>query len=606
MAKYNGLLLKWGFCLFLLLGVLPLAVWGAGPQTVAESKLIDNIEYYEADLRDVFRSLGEYGALNVLIDKQVQGTTTIRFSAGITVKDAFDVLAKTNGYTCYWLLSQNMVVIGNEATYKKLDILYTKIYSLKYADPETVAETLKVIVPKEQLGIDKRANQLAVKGNLLQLENVAEVLSDLDREMPQISIEMRIEETTRKALDKLGIGWTADTLGLDLDSPKFTHIPSVNLNLWEEKNNSKILARPMISTTDSKEASIFIGDKVPVTEKTVDDNDITYTVKYIDVGTKLVVTPRINADNIVTVNVKATLSNITGYTPIGTGNEAYDVPNVRNREVGSVIRLRDGETFMLSGLNQDESSFTKTGLKGFQKIPLLGKLFQNTTKEDPANGTEIVIFITPRIIRTDTAVKQPQDTSKKVDNTAVIPAPTAIAGPTPVGTVKQAGPPAASTAPARTVKTQPAQAEAVKLQAVQPVQPKAVNPQAAQPQPTAAAQLAPTSGWDGQRLMVQLKPKQTVSQVAALYGVSGASIIKDNGLTADAPVYAGQELLVTIPADHLYRLAPKETLWRISKRYGIPLPILQEINQLPDVTRVQAGQTIILPVPVRAVVAQNF
>jgi type II secretory pathway component GspD/PulD (secretin) len=634
MAKSNGLLLKWGFLLFLLLGVLPLAVWGAEPQTVVESKLIDNMEYYEADLRDVFRSLGEYGAVNVLMDKEVRGTATIRFNSGITAKEAFEVLAKTNGYTCYWLLSQNTVVIGNEATYQKLDTLYTKVYSLKYADPEAVADTLKVIVPKEQLGIDKRANQLAVKGNLLQQENVVAVLKDLDREMPQISIEMRIEETTHSALDQLGVGWTSDALSLDLDSPKFTHISKVNLNLWEERTNSKMLARPMISTTDSKEASIFIGDKVPVTEKSVDEKAITYTVKYIDVGTKLVVTPRINAENIVTVNVKAILSNITGSTPIGAGNEKYDVPNVRNREVGSVIRLRDGETFMLSGLNQNESSFIKNGLKGFQKIPLIGKLFQSTTKKDPGNETEIVIFITPRIIRTDTAGNQPEETSQKAENTAV-------GSSTLGGTAKQAIPPAvapaapvtpavpAQSAPIRTAKTQPedvpeqpspitaakAQPEDIPTQLVdvsaQPASIEEINPQPVQPQPVVTTPLAAqpqpsTSGLDGQRHMVQLKPGQTVSQIAALYGVSSESILKDNGLTAADPVFVGQELFVTIPADHLYCLEPKETMWRIAKRYGIPLPILQEINQLPDVTKVQAGQTIILPVPVRAVMAQDF
>jgi type II secretory pathway component GspD/PulD (secretin)/LysM repeat protein len=611
MAKQNGLILKWGFCLILLTLTLSWAVWGAErqPQPLFDTKLVNNFEVFDADIRDAFRGLAEYGGFNLLMDKKVQGNVTIKFQAGITTKEAIDVLAKTNGYSCYWMTAQHTVVVGDEATYKNLDTVYTKVYNLKYADPEAVAETLKVIVPKDRLGLDKRTNQLVVRGNILEQENVCDAIVGLDREMPQISIEMRIEETTREALDKLGVGWTPDTLSLNLDSPKFTHISAVNLNFWEQSTNSKILARPMIATTDSKEASIFIGDKVPVTEKTVDDDDITYTVKYIDVGTKLMVTPRINDNNIVTVNVKATLSNITGWTEIGSGTEAYTVPNVRNREVGSVIRLRDGETFMLSGLNQTESTLTKTGLKGLKSIPLIGKLFQNTVKEDPANGTEIVIFVTPRIVRLN-PVEQPQ----KAENVASTPTAAKLNDvPTPE---KKAEPVAVQTTPV-TVKAQPVATVPTKpvtntqavasIPATTDTKPAVNVPATAPVKPVAANQPLPLIKFEGQqRLTVKVKPNETVAQIASLYGVSRESILKDNNLAATAPLKVGQELLVSIPGDHFYRLAPKETLWRISKRYGVSQDVLKEINQLEDVTKVQSGQTVILPVSVTAIASGDF
>jgi type II secretory pathway component GspD/PulD (secretin)/LysM repeat protein len=592
MAKHNGLVLKWGFGLLLLVMTLSWAVWGAAPQpaTLFDTKLVTNFEVFDADIRDAFRGLAEYGGFNLLMDKKVQGNVTIKFQAGLTTQEAINVLAKTNGYTCYWMTAQHTVVVGDATTYKNLDTVYTNVYNLKYADPEAVADTLKVIVPKDRLGIDKRTNQLVVRGNILEQENVRDAVVGLDREMPQISIEMRIEETTREALDQLGVGWTSDTLSLNLDSPKFTHIPSVSLNFWEESTNSKILARPMVATTDSKEASIFIGDKVPVTEKTVDDDDITYTVKYIDVGTKLMVTPRINDNNIVTVNVKATLSNVTGWTTIGSGSEAYKVPNVRNREVGSVIRLRDGETFMLSGLNQTESTLTKTGLKGLKSIPIIGKLFQNTVKEDPANGTEIVIFVTPRIVRLEPGVK-PQ----KAEN--ITPVPAVAKQNETTSSEKSMGSAAAQTTPV-TVKEQPV--------ATVPVKPVANTSTTAPAKPVVTDQPLPLVKSEGQRLTVKVKPNETVAQIATLYGVPRASILKDNGLAATAPLQAGQELLVNIPGDHLYCLAPKETLWRISKRYDVPLDVLKEINQLEDVTKVQSGQTVILPVSAKAIVAGNF
>jgi type II secretory pathway component GspD/PulD (secretin)/LysM repeat protein len=591
MARRNGFLIKWGLCLILILLTLSLAVCGAEqqPKTVFNAKLVNNFEVFDADLRDAFRGLAEYGGFNVLMDKKVQGDITIKFQAGLNVKEAIDVLAKTNGYSCYWMPEQQTVVVGDETTYKNMDTMYTRVYNLKYADPETVAETLKVIVPKDRLGIDKRSNQLVVKGNVLEQENIGDTIAGLDREMPQISIEMRIEETTRTALDELGVGWGNDNFSIGNKKPdlKFTkllaNIDSLALKFWEEKTQSKILARPMISTTDSKEATIFIGDKVPLIKKQIDDNSISYDVEFIDVGTKLVVTPRINADNIVTVNVKAMLSNVTKTIEVGDDETKYAIPYVRNREASSVIRLRDGETFMLSGLNQNESSLTKQGLKGFQKIPLLGKLFQSTKKEDPGNDTEIVIFVTPRIIRSETPQAPTTEQPQKAEN--VTPAAGGVAAVSPLQ------PPAVRTA---------AETDAPAPSVNAPI------PVVTESKPAPAQQALLPSPNGGKRLKIQVKPHQTVTGIAALYGVPEAELLKDNGLSANAALNSGRELIITIPADHIYHLAAKETLWRISKRYGVSLEVLQEINQLADVTKVQFGQAIILPVATTAIVAENF
>jgi type II secretory pathway component GspD/PulD (secretin) len=598
MAKRTGLILKGGFGALLLLLTLSLAVWGGAPQSLLETKTVDNFEYYEADLRDVFRSLAEYGGINVLMDKQVQGTTTTRFQTGLTVKEAFEILAKTNGFSCYWLLPQNTVVVGNEATYKSLDKMFTKVYSLKYADVEAAAETLKIIIPKERIGTDKRTNQLAVRGNVLEHENVAETVAGLDREMPQISIEVRVEETTRTALAQLGVGWAVDDWSLGVsDKLKFTkllaNVSSVKLNLWEESSNSKILARPMVATTDSKEAMIFIGDKVPLIKKEVDDNTISYDVEFIDVGTKLVVTPRINAADIVTVNVKATLSNVTKTITVGNTETSYQVPYVRNREASSVIRLRDGETFMLSGLNQNESSLTKQGIKGLQKIPLLGKLFQKTTKEDPGSDTEIVIFITPRIIRMEpkgqveqNAVKPPAGAlGKSPASVAAADQPPVIPAVQPADVVKPVAPPVSTVQPATAVKPADLPASA----SAQPVIPP----------------VSTRESFTGRRLMIKLKEAGTVSGIAALYGVSPESIVKDNALRGKN-LAAGQGVTITVPQDHLYRLQPKETIWRLAKRYGVSVARLQEINRLEDLTTLEIGQVIILPVAVDRIVDNSF
>jgi type II secretory pathway component GspD/PulD (secretin)/LysM repeat protein len=636
METFKQFVVKWGVVLILLVSALSLTVRGAEPDI--ETTVISNFDVFEADLRDVFRSLADYGNINVLMDKQVQGMVTTRFQAGMTVKQAIEILAQTNGYSFRWLMPQRTVLIGNENTFKNIDVTQTKIYSLKYAEPDTVVETLKVIVPKEQIGVDKRTNQLAIRANILEQQNVEEVIARLDREMPQISIEMRIEEVKRTKLDELGVSWNLnEEVGLDFLTPQITYKAGQKLKLWEEQTEAKLLSKPMVATTDSKEAVIFIGDKLPIAKTTTDAAGNSSTnIEYIDVGTKLTVTPRINSKDIVTVTVKANLSNANGTTKI----DGNDVPIVRNREAGSVIRLRDGETFMLSGLNYVESSETEAGVKGLSKIPILGHLFKSKSTNNPKDASELVIFITPKIISIDkpevagnqTGVYEVKPASAPVA-AAVPEANTAAAAAlTPPSTVKepvtvvkpsvpapetQEGEKPASTAPATVATVNPAEIkEAVVPQAVAaPAAPAPVKevPDAQPPVPVqvipaqpAQPQVIPGILADDRKLSVQVKPGDSLSSLAGKYGVSKASIIKDNALKSNSMLKRGQEIVLTIPEDHLYRIRPKETLWRISKRFGVSLQLLQEINALEDVTKVEIGQIIILPVSAKKVADDRF
>lgn len=623
MTTFKQFAVKWGVVLILLVSALSLTVRGAEPNI--ETTVISNFDVFEADLRDVFRSLADYANINVLMDKQVQGMVTTRFQAGMTVKQAIEILAQTNGYSFRWLLPQRTVLIGNESTFKNIDVTQTKIYSLKYAEPDTVVETLKVIVPKEQIGVDKRTNQLAIRANILEQQNVEEVIARLDREMPQICIEMRIEEVKRTKLDEMGVSWNLDKeVDLNFLTPQITYKPGQKLKLWEEKTDAKLLSKPMVATTDSKEAVIFIGDKLPIAKTTTDAAGNSSTnIEYIEVGTKLTVTPRINSKDIVTVTVKANLSNANGKTIID-GNE---VPIVRNREAGSVIRLRDGETFMLSGLNYVESSTTEAGVKGLSKIPLLGYLFKTKSTNDPKDVSELVIFITPKIITAESRkanadVVKPASAPEANTSVAAVTPPSAVVEPVKPDRVATAVKPSvpaevekpASAAPMAVAAPNPeesketvvpqtvaAPAPVNEVQNIQPSLPEQAI-QAQPPQPQVIPGILP----EDRKLSVQVKPGDSLNSLAGKYGVSKASIIKDNALKSNSMLKRGQEIILTIPEDHLYRIQPKETLWRISKRFGVSLDLLQEINALEDVTKVEIGQIIILPVSAKKVADGRF
>ncbi|NLW09416.1 MAG: hypothetical protein GX036_06110, partial [Firmicutes bacterium] len=77
-----------------------------------ETQLLSQFDIFEADIRDVFRSLAELGNLNVLLDKDVQGLVTINLKHGLKISEAIELLARTYGYSYRWIVPRRTVIIG--------------------------------------------------------------------------------------------------------------------------------------------------------------------------------------------------------------------------------------------------------------------------------------------------------------------------------------------------------------------------------------------------------------------------------------------------------------------------------------------------------------
>jgi LysM repeat protein len=367
-----------------------------GAEKEVETHLLSQFDIFEADIRDVFRSLAELGDLNVLLDRDVQGLVTINLKHGLKISEAIELLARTYGYSYRWIIPRRTVIIGTDKTFADWDARETRVYRLRYAASREVVAALGVVIPPERIGVDARTNQLTIHANALEHHNIEEIIARLDRRMPQINIEARVEEISLTATKALGISW--EFAGFDIEtrpSLRFSLVDVQTLHLMEEEGVARIIANPNISTTDGKEGRIFIGDRLPVITIKVKDGQIEDEVTYIEAGTILTVEPQINDERTITVKVKAEVSNIVGWR---TGRTGTEVPVVRTREATSVVRLKEGETFVLSGLNLQQDTETMTSVPFVSRLPFFGRLFQKQTKE-PWEETEICIFLTPYVVR---------------------------------------------------------------------------------------------------------------------------------------------------------------------------------------------------------------
>jgi general secretion pathway protein D len=172
-------------------------------------------------------------------------------------------------------------------------------------------------------------------------------------------------------------------------------------------SKSKVLSTPVILTMDNQEASITVGESVPVPQNTVSSivgtsgtlatGQLNASIDYKDVAIELKVTPRINPDGYVRMDIEQKVNDLGASVNIG-GTVA---PTILKREAKSSVAVQDGSTIMLGGLIKENKTKTETKVPFLGDIPFFGQLFKGQTNNKQRN--ELVIFIRPTVLRTDDA-----------------------------------------------------------------------------------------------------------------------------------------------------------------------------------------------------------
>ena len=197
--------------------------------------------------------------------------------------------------------------------------------------------------------------------------------------------------TGNSAIAKLAQGFT-----YILNNAKFPGGIQAALKLLDSYGNTKVIANPHVAALDNQKATIKSGDRIPISSNTTVGgtlNGITTTSQYIDTGVLLQVTPHINAGGLVTLDVQAEVS-VPGNS--GCPAEQQCAPPISTRSVQTLIAVPTGRTMVMGGLINETRSNTSQGIPLVSRIPFLGGLFGE--QELKNNRTELVLFITPRVV----------------------------------------------------------------------------------------------------------------------------------------------------------------------------------------------------------------
>jgi len=393
------------------------------------------LNFFDTDIKNVFRILMDVSGKNFAIDKDVSGTVTLSFDKPVPWDQVLDLVLKMNRLgmafegdiiriaTLKTLVAeeeerQEMLAAEQKAKEQKkaLSPLITEYIPVSYANAkDDVAPHLTPTQGRGSVTVDGRNNQIIITDIAEKVKKAKEIIKKIDKVTPQVMIEARIVEATDTFSREIGTSWSISgtrtdgslggLLGFDMSAtnPPTTSLGAIGftfsrligntfrvvdarLAASESEGDVKIISAPKILTLDNKAAKIKQGLAYPYNKLDADGNT---TTEFKDIALELEVTPHITPDERVTMKIVIKNNEI--------GAVINNQISFTTKEAYTELLVDDGDTIVIGGIRKTRKDIGEEGLPYLRKIPVLGWLFK--TKKNEKTGEELLIFITPRVVQ---------------------------------------------------------------------------------------------------------------------------------------------------------------------------------------------------------------
>ena len=408
---------------------------GEGEYTGEKISLV----FDDADIQNILQLIADVSDLNIIATEEVQGSLSIRL-IDVPWDQALDIILD--------IKELGMVKEGNvvrilpkskiremerselEAaqTREDLEPVVTEVITVNYTDLGSITGPAQNILSERgKITEDARNKQLIVTDVPSRVKEVKRLVAILDTPEKQVVIEARIVEANSNFSRDLGVSWglsydaegsngsgDPDQFNLGLGGSFVIPPPSqgatgsaglstgitfgrvgidsttldLRISALESSGYGKVISTPRVTTLNGKQASISQGTMIPY--QSVSDQGT--QTEFIDAELSLDVTPVINPDGSVILEIDAANSSVGSIVPTGSGS----APSVDTKEATTQVLVQNGETTVIGGIFVEDEDFAETGVPLLRSIPILGHLFKSTTKSTIRN--ELLIFITPRIV----------------------------------------------------------------------------------------------------------------------------------------------------------------------------------------------------------------
>ncbi|MCK4275699.1 MAG: hypothetical protein KAX78_04240, partial [Phycisphaerae bacterium] len=263
-------------------------------------------------------------------------------------------------------------------------------------------------------GEQEKSNTLLLSASPRYFKIVEEMINELDQPPPQVRVQVLLAEVALDDKTELGIDWNftgtfdnstlsaGTNFGVSASTTGFSiAITGGDLSFFlralQAQGRLEILSRPQILTCDNQQGEVKVGQRVPfIRESRVTEAGTTLnTIQYEDIGINLFVTPRINPDGFVRLEVEPEISQLSESTI--QVSEGVNAIVINSRSAKTTVTVQDGHTIIIGGLITTREENREDKVPFFGDLPLVGNLFKSTriVKE----RAELLIILTPHVLR---------------------------------------------------------------------------------------------------------------------------------------------------------------------------------------------------------------
>ncbi len=399
------------------------------------------IEFTETSLRDVLDFLGEAAGIDVLYDRDFEDLTLSVTLNGVTFGQALSRILSANG-AFHKVVDPTTIVVAPDTSEKRAEYeeQVIRTFYVSHGNVEELVELLRVIVGLPDMPVAPEfvanvpANAITVRATAPLVAIIERVLAANDKPRAEVVIDVEILEVNRERAKRYGLDLsryaisTAFSPGgapgaaaangdegsassglFSLDALRggvsagdfYVGVPTAVIDFLEQDTHTRLVAQPQIRGQEGAELELNLGQDIPVPTTAFTPlaaggasfNPLT-SFQYRPVGVILRMTPRVTYENEIILDLE--VENSTVGPPILVAGQS--MPTFGTRKVLTRLRLRDGESNLLAGLLSQEERQILKGFPGLLRLPILRQLF--SANDESANATDIVMLLTPRIVRT--------------------------------------------------------------------------------------------------------------------------------------------------------------------------------------------------------------
>ncbi len=392
-----------------------------------------SLDFKDADIKNVLRLIADISGLNMIVSDNVQGKVTLKLD-NIPWDEAFDIILETNN--AGKIVTKNVTRIESRDQIKRIneekllakksqeqiEELVVKTLDISYAKAGDLSKFIKkmnLLSPRGSVNDFRLTNKLTIQDIPDNVVRIIKLVKEQDIPTRQVMIEAKIIQSNPSYVKELGIRWggtyttnhdndiiniggaAGDDFAVNLPAAagegtggaiNFGYIKdnlslNVQLSALENEDKIKIISNPRILGLDNKEARIKQGVALPYLK--LSEEGVTST-EFKDAVLELEVLPKITPTDTIALHIFVTKNQKSSQT--GAGNE----PGIDVREVETDLLVQSGETVVIGGIYETQSTINIKKVPFFGDVPYVGRFFRNEREEELL--TELLVFLTVTVV----------------------------------------------------------------------------------------------------------------------------------------------------------------------------------------------------------------